>query len=169
MLKPYLTTYGWTTVSNLSGWRDLTNRDDWGVAAAALVRWAAQDCGGDAPVDEERWGIHHAQPEASKILLDTRLVTKMVSVHFLLTNRRVALRPDIFIDQAKELREPTFHVLPASLRIYRWSWMNCIDVKLGALCPHRGGGLPQLIGCLSLPVRGKRGSNFQYFLRMSFK
>jgi hypothetical protein len=27
--------------------------------------------------------------------------------------------PDIFIDQAKELREPTFHVLPASLRVYR--------------------------------------------------
>ena len=43
----------------------------------------------------------------------------MVSAQFLLTNRRVALRPDIFIDQAKELREPTFHVLPASLRIYR--------------------------------------------------
>ena len=27
--------------------------------------------------------------------------------------------PDLFIDQAKELREPTFHVLPASLRVYR--------------------------------------------------
>ncbi len=27
--------------------------------------------------------------------------------------------PDLFIDQAKELREPTFHVLPASLRIYK--------------------------------------------------
>ena len=27
--------------------------------------------------------------------------------------------PDIFIDEAKELREPTFHVLPASLRVYR--------------------------------------------------
>ena len=27
--------------------------------------------------------------------------------------------PDIFIDQAKELREPTFHVLPASLRVYK--------------------------------------------------
>ena len=28
--------------------------------------------------------------------------------------------PDLFIDQAKELREPTFHVLPASLRVYRF-------------------------------------------------
>lgn len=27
--------------------------------------------------------------------------------------------PDIFIDQAKDLREPTFHVLPASLRVHR--------------------------------------------------
>lgn len=27
--------------------------------------------------------------------------------------------PDLFIDQAKVLREPTFHVLPASLRVYR--------------------------------------------------
>ena len=27
--------------------------------------------------------------------------------------------PDVFIDQAKQVREPTFHVLPASLRIYR--------------------------------------------------
>ena len=27
--------------------------------------------------------------------------------------------PDIFVDEAKELREPTFHVLPASLRVYR--------------------------------------------------
>ncbi len=27
--------------------------------------------------------------------------------------------PDLFIDQAKEMREPTFHVLPASLRVYR--------------------------------------------------
>ncbi len=27
--------------------------------------------------------------------------------------------PDLFIDQAKELREPTFHVLPASLRVYK--------------------------------------------------
>lgn len=32
--------------------------------------------------------------------------------------------PDIFIDQAKELREPTFHVLPASLRIYRNSMVR---------------------------------------------
>jgi len=29
--------------------------------------------------------------------------------------------PDIFIDQAKQVREPTFHVLPASLRIYRFA------------------------------------------------
>ena len=29
--------------------------------------------------------------------------------------------PDVFIDQAKQLREATFHVLPASLRIYRFA------------------------------------------------
>jgi hypothetical protein len=28
--------------------------------------------------------------------------------------------PDVFIDQAKQIREPTFHVLPASLRVYRF-------------------------------------------------
>ena len=47
---------------------------------------------------------------------------------------------DIFIDQAKELREPTFHVLPASLRIYRldmtWHIENDIfhrgDTDMGA-------------------------------------
>ena len=27
--------------------------------------------------------------------------------------------PDVFIDQAKQVREATFHVLPASLRVYR--------------------------------------------------
>jgi len=27
--------------------------------------------------------------------------------------------PDLFVDQAKDMREPTFHVLPASLRIYK--------------------------------------------------
>ena len=43
-------------------------------------------------------------------------------VDFLTLNPRLADHiwiPDIFIDQAKELREPTFHVLPASLRFYR--------------------------------------------------
>ena len=42
---------------------------------------------------------------------------------FLTLNPRIARHiwvPDIFIDQAKDLREPTFHVLPASLRIYRF-------------------------------------------------
>jgi hypothetical protein len=29
--------------------------------------------------------------------------------------------PDVFIDQAKQLREATFHVLPASLRVYRYT------------------------------------------------
>ena len=27
--------------------------------------------------------------------------------------------PDVFVDQARDLRQPTFHVLPASLRVYR--------------------------------------------------
>lgn len=39
--------------------------------------------------------------------------------------------PDIFIDQAKALREPTFHVLPASLRVYRRVnvfWRHITDI-----------------------------------------
>ena len=35
--------------------------------------------------------------------------------------------PDIFIDEAKELREPTFHVLPASLRVYRYRKSFCFS------------------------------------------
>ena len=73
----------------------------------------------------------------------TQIVTMEVSVRLYWTDRRVTLKnlslipreeeyltvnprlarylwvPDLFIDQAKELREPTFHVLPASLRIYK--------------------------------------------------
>jgi hypothetical protein len=50
-----------------------------------------------------------------------------INDEYILLNPRLARHlwvPDLFIDQAKELREPTFHVLPASLRIYRF--IDCV-------------------------------------------
>ena len=38
--------------------------------------------------------------------------------------------PDVFIDQAKQVREPTFHVLPASLRVYRYNFQNLLRLDL---------------------------------------
>lgn len=55
-------------------------------------------------------------------LTNESLATLKDDEEFLTLNPRLADHiwiPDIFIDQAKELREPTFYVMPASLRLYR--------------------------------------------------
>jgi hypothetical protein len=68
---------------------------------------------------------HEDDPEVglNQTNLEGSARKKQFKPEYVTINPRLAKHfwiPDIFIDQAKQVREPTFHVLPASLRIYRF-------------------------------------------------
>ena len=76
-----------------------------------------------ARIKEENDDEEEPEVGLNQTNLDGLAQKKAFKPEYVTINPRLAKHfwiPDIFIDQAKQIREPTFHVLPASLRIYRF-------------------------------------------------